>query len=98
MADRQLLRLNDNWALAYDENQWIIQRRKMRRDESYWNPVSYIGEKKSTLMCRLREKGVVIDPEAQFYLDQMPDTFLQWLRTSDAEMERLVEQVREAAE
>ncbi len=26
VADRQFLRLSENWAIAYDKNQWIVQR------------------------------------------------------------------------
>ena len=95
MTDRQFLRLNENWDLASDNQQWIIRRRKKRGDGCYWQGVRYIGEKKSTLVRDLGELGVQIDPKAQAYIDQMPDTFLEYRRTSDAEIERLVEQDKE---
>ena len=97
MTDRQIL-FNENWDLAADEQQWIIRKRKKRGDEWYWQGVSYIGDKKSTLVRNLHDLGVKIEPEAQLCLDQMPDTFLEWRRTSDAEMERLFEQARDDAE
>ena len=82
MADKQFLRLSENWALAYGENQWIVQRRKAPGKTGggcRWAAVSFIGSNKDILWRVLREKGAEIDPAAREYIDAMPDTFREWI-------------------
>ena len=78
MRTREFLRLNSSWSLAYDDNQWIVRQLTHRQDETYWNPLCYVGSRKSVLLSYLREKGIRISSEAQAYLDGMPATFLEW--------------------
>ncbi len=69
MADKPLFNLDaeGRWRLAYDRQQWVLQRRRRapRRSEragiadSGWRPVSFIGSTKATLARVLGEKGVV---------------------------------------
>ncbi len=82
MADTQFLRLSKKWALAYDNAQWIVQRRKApsKKGGAYrWAGVSFIGSNKDILWRVLREKGAEIDPAAREYIDAMPDTFREWI-------------------
>ncbi len=82
VADRQFLRLSENWAIAYDKNQWIVQRRKAPSKtggECRWVGVSFVGSNKDILWRVLREKGAEIDPAAREYIDAMPDTFREWI-------------------
>ncbi len=82
MADTQFLRLSEKWALAYDKNQWIVQRRKApgkKGGACRWAGVSFIGSNKDILWRVLREKGAEIDPAAREYIDAMPDTFREWI-------------------
>ncbi len=68
MADKPLFSLDAEarWRLAYDRQQWVVQRRRRapRRSEragisdSGWRGVSFIGGKKATLGRFLGEKGV----------------------------------------
>ena len=76
--DRFLFDLAPGWALGYDDNQWIILRRRNLGRQRGWKPVSFIGGKKTTLLRVLREKGVVLNPEAQASLELFPDRFLDW--------------------
>jgi hypothetical protein len=98
MTDRMIILLNENWSLGYDKHQWMIRKRKKRGDETYWHAVSFIASEKWILERNLDELGIQINPEARAYLDAMPDTFKEWYSTSDAEMQRLTEQNKEAAE
>jgi len=85
MADVQFLRLSERWALAYDRNQWIVQRRKAlgkKGEACRWAAVSFIGSNKDILWRVLREKGAEIDPAAREYIDAMPDTFREWISMS----------------
>ena len=85
MADRSLFTLDakGRWRLAYDSNQWIIQRRKgparpANRSgiaESGWRGVSFVGGKKATLGRIFREKGISLTPEAQARFDALPERF-----------------------
>lgn len=72
--DRQFLRLNDRWALAYDDLQWIVQRRAGRE----WKAWSFIATEKRILERVLREDGVKPTPEAERALRCLPDSFEEW--------------------
>ncbi len=82
MADTQFLRLSKKWALAYDNAQWIVQRRKApgkKGGECRWAAVSFVASNKDILWCVLREKGAEIDPAVREYIAAMPDTFREWI-------------------
>ena len=87
VADRQFLRLSENWALAYDNAQWIVQRRKApskKGGEWRWVGVSFVGSSKDILWRVLREKGAEVDSAAREYIDAMPDTFREWVSVPPA--------------
>ncbi len=82
VADTQFLRLSEKWALAFDKNQWIVQRRKApgkKAGECRRVAVSFVASNKDILWRVLREKGAEIDPAAKEYIDTMPDTFREWI-------------------
>ena len=68
------------WGLGHDDNQWILLRARKRQDQTYWNPVAFIGSTKRVLRRVLREKDVQPTPEATAYLDAMPESFMDWYR------------------
>ncbi len=90
MVDKPLFNLDakGRWRLAYDRQQWVIQRRaqkpRVRRLEGHaiadsgWRGVSFIGGKKAMLRRVLREKGVALTAEAQARLDALPERFLNF--------------------
>ncbi len=94
MADKSLFTLDTEgrWRLAYDRQQWIIQRRKgpprpsnvVPGRASGWMAVSYVGGKKATLDRLFREKGIVLTAEAQTRFDALPDQFLAFLAEIDS--------------
>ena len=87
MADRQFLRLNDRWALAYDRLQWIIQRRGSfdKRSGKYrWSGQSFISSNRDILILTLREKGIVPDPGKMEEVLALPYTFKEWLAGQQA--------------
>ena len=89
MADNPLFTLDaeGRWRLAYDRQQWIIQRRKgppspcgvVPGRDSGWMAVSFVGGKKTTLARLFREKGISPTPEAQARLDALPEQFLDFV-------------------
>ncbi len=89
MADNPLFNLDaeGRWRLAYDRQQWIIQRRKgaprpsgvVPGRDSGWMAVSFVGGKKATLDRLFREKGISLTPEAQAWLDALPEQFLDFV-------------------
>ncbi len=89
MADKPLFTLDaeGRWRLAYDRNQWVIQRRKgstrpANRSsiaDSGWRGVSFVGGKKATLARLFREKGISLTPEAQARFDALPEQFLDFV-------------------
>ena len=105
MADKPLFTLDADgrWRLAYDNNQWVIQRRtqkpRVRRLEGHaiadtgWRGVSFVGGKKATLDLLFREKGVSLTAEAQARLDALPEQFMDFI----AAPERFTVQWAEAA-
>ncbi len=91
MTDKPLFNLDaeGRWRLAYDSQQWVVQRRvgKARRRcsdsaamrRTGWRGVSFIGGKKATLHRVLGEKGVVLTAEAQARLDALPERFTDFV-------------------
>ena len=89
MADNPLFTLDaeSRWRLAYDSNQWIIQRRKgppspygvVPGRDSGWMAVSFIGGKKATLARLFRERGISLTPEAKARFDALPEQFLNFV-------------------
>ncbi len=91
MADKPLFNLDTDgrWRLAYDSNQWVIQRRaqkpRVRRLEGHaiadsgWRGVSFVGGKKATLGRLFREKGITLTPEAQARFDALPEQFMDFI-------------------
>ncbi len=91
MADKPLFILDTEgrWRLAYDSNQWVIQRRaqkpRVRRLEGHaladsgWRGVSFVGGKKATLHRLFREKGISLTPGAQTRFDALPEQFMDFI-------------------
>ncbi len=89
MTDKPLFILDAEarWRLAYDRQQWVVQRRRRapRRSEragiadSGWRGVSFIGSTKATLRRVLGEKRVVLTAEAQARLDALPERFIDFV-------------------
>ncbi len=91
MADKSLFTLDTEgrWRLAYDRQQWVVQRRAgtpcrrgsdsaaMRR--TGWRAVSFTGSNKTTLRRVLGEKGVVLTAEAQARLGALPERFMDFI-------------------
>ena len=89
MADNPLFNLDaeGRWRLAYDRNQWVIQRRdgSPRASEapagrnSGYRAVSFVGSSKRVLRRVLGEAGVVLTPEAQARFDALPEQFMVFI-------------------
>ena len=76
---RIFLLLNDGWSLGADDNQWIVYRKRSHRDQTKWQAVSFIASEKHILRRVLREKGIIVSPEANAALNALSDTFKEWL-------------------
>ncbi len=93
MADLPLFTLDTEarWRLAYDRQQWVLQRRQQAARpgnshgirESGWRGVSFIGSIKATLARVLGERGVVLTAEAQARLDALPHKFMDFIAAPD---------------
>ena len=93
MTDEPLFNLDaeGRWRLAYDRQQWVVQRRRraqkprVRRLEGHaiadsgWRGVAFIGGKKATLHRVLGEKGVVLTAEAQARHDALHERFTDFV-------------------
>ncbi len=96
MADNRLFDLDaeGRWRLAYDSQQWVIQRRtqkpRVRRLEGHaiadsgWRGVSFVGGKKATLARLFREKGISLMPEAQARFDALPEQFMDFIAAPES--------------
>ena len=74
----ELVRLNADWRLSADRNQWILKRRQLRRGKVDWRTVSYIASNKSFLLSHLSGKWIQIESEAKSTIDNWPERFLDW--------------------
>ncbi len=91
MADKPLFNLDaeGRWRLAFDAQQWVIQRRaqkpRVRRLEGHaiadtgWRGFAFVGGKRATLHRLFREKGVSLTAEAQARFDALPEQFLDFV-------------------
>ena len=73
--------LASNWALDYDEYQWIVLRRRNCGTQTGWKPVAFIATEKRILLRVLKNKGISLTPEAQAFLDAMPDSFQEFFKS-----------------
>ena len=92
MTDTPLFDLDTEgrFRLAYDENQWIVQKRKSKPttrrfggrtlSDSGWRAVWFVGSKKSTLTSYCA--GMELTPEALANLDALPDFFPRSVQTA----------------
>ena len=87
MIDRIFLRLSEGWALGFDKLQWMVMRRRKRREERYWQPVSFIASEKRILERVLREMGAEVTPKGRAGIDSLRSTFREWLAQQNQAME-----------
>lgn len=80
MADHFLFPLDaaGDWALCFDDCQWIVASARNRRAQTYWHPRAFIASEKRVLLRVAREIGIQLSPEAVANLDAMPERFLEW--------------------
>ncbi len=102
MAGKPLFNLDaeGRWRLAYDRQQWVLQRRaqkpRVKRLEGHaiadsgWRGVSFVGGKKATLARLFRERGIFLTPEAQARFDALPKRFLDFIAAPERIAEQLV--------
>ena len=94
MADKLLFILDaeGRWRLAYDKQQWIVQRRvgsprpgkgAAVRDTG-WRGISFIGGEKRTLYRCICETGISLTPEALARLDALPEQFLDFVAAPES--------------
>ena len=95
MADKQLFDIDaeDRWRLAYDRQQWIIQRRKGKQHpahskrsgiaDSNWRGFYFVGGKKATLHRLFRDKDIVLTREAQTRFNALPERFMDFIATPE---------------
>jgi hypothetical protein len=74
MTEKQFAR-SGNWALAADDNQWILQRRRFANGP--WGSVSFVRSSRDVLVRCMREKGCPPEDATQL-LTGLPETFAQW--------------------
>jgi hypothetical protein len=85
VGDRLFLRIDGKWSLAWDEHQWILQKRQglvekgPRRGEEAWRGVSFVTSDRGVLARCMREKGVSVEAGA-YGLAALPGTFQTFLR------------------
>jgi hypothetical protein len=80
MADKFLIKLNDDWAILYDDLQWIIASKRTRKGKEAWRAEMFIASSKLVLIRVIDDLGITPTREAQHLLDQLPDTFKKWLK------------------
>ncbi len=81
IGDVPFLQLSDNWRLASDPLQWVVQRRgsfDVKRGERRWNAVSFVATRRDILFRVLRELEAEVSPDAQAALDDLSQTFREW--------------------
>ena len=72
--------LSENWELAYDPLQWILQKRCVDkiREGYYWQGKHFIAEGKHILLRIIDENEIKVDEEGKRGLESLPTTFREW--------------------
>ena len=83
MVDRQI-KISNNWALAADRLQWILQRKRRLRGKITWRGVWFVHTERKILERGMATKGVP-PADAARLLAGLPGTFDEW----KAQQERL---------
>lgn len=84
---QNFMRLNDIWMLAFDDRQWILQRRTNADGKpETWLSILFISSSRATLMRYLDEYGALkqIKPDKMVALNALPETCQEWLRQRQA--------------
>ncbi len=74
--------LSPGWRIAWDDHQWIVQKRYVSRkiaNKATWTPVGYVGSTKSILLRELRKNGAVIGVSGLASLQELPETFKEFI-------------------
>ncbi len=85
MADVQFLRLNDKWALAFDNRQWIVQRREGvcktgdHAGEEKWQGLKFIATTMKDLCRAIAGLKIKLSDETTKELARLPATFGEFL-------------------
>lgn len=82
------MHLCDDWSLGYDAQQWIVYRAHFKGDTARYLPVSFICSTKSVLRRVMREKGLTPTPEAQAALNDLPESFRDFIASWDGQERR----------
>jgi hypothetical protein len=78
MPDQHFARINDDWALASDGIQWILQKRHPRKDRpDTWDGVWFVRSTREVLARGMRIKDVPAG-DAERVLATLPATFDEW--------------------
>ena len=79
MSDLRQIRDANEWSLASDGLQWILQHRRQKNGRTSWRPVSFVRSTRAILARCMREKGVPT-ADAEQLLAGLPPTFDEWLQ------------------
>ncbi len=90
MADKPLFLLNDRHRLAYDGNQFVLQRRsgQSRQRASGWTGIAFVAHQKNALWRTFREKEILLTEIAIQLMDALPETFEAFLWDHDPDAYR----------
>jgi hypothetical protein len=90
MADKPLFLLNDRHRLAYDGNQFIVQRRRGTKGGSAdkWEAIAFVAHQKDTLWRLFHEDEILLTEIALKRMDALPETFETFLQDHDPEAYR----------
>jgi hypothetical protein len=81
--DKQFRRADD-WGLASDGVQWVLQ----RKNGKSWEGISFVRTLKAYLERCMCEKGVPPDAASQL-LEGLPDTFEAWMNAQHDAVSRV---------
>ena len=68
--------MSDQWRLAHDSNQWIIQ----KYSGGKWRSLSFVGGFKRVLERDLERHGAIIVSDARRAVAKLPSHFLDFIK------------------
>lgn len=73
------LMLNDDWRVSADSLQWMLQKRTSSNGKPVWVSQCYIATNKKYLIRNIKEREIEINEIASKELDQLPETFTDFV-------------------
>ena len=95
--DTPFLQLAEKWRLAFDREQWVVQKARKIKGHLQWHGIAFVGDRKAVLCRVLRENRAEVSESGERALKRLPDTFREFIVERQAETDAEATPIQRAA-